>query len=115
MTDITMEKEKIDRFKSILESLVEEIEASLKIGSAMSAVVSLDDPIGRLSRVDALQSQEISLGLQAGVRMRLEMVRRALASIEIGTYGVCAGCKQPIPEARLEAMPETPLCVGCSA
>lgn len=89
----------------MLEHLIEEIEAALKTGRTTSAVVSLDDP----------QSQEISLGLQAGARQRLEMVRRALASIEAGTYGSCAGCKRPIPESRLDALPETPLCVECSA
>ncbi|MDP3541756.1 MAG: TraR/DksA C4-type zinc finger protein [Elusimicrobiota bacterium] len=91
------------------------MEASLSSGRDGTAAVSLDESIGRLSRADALQSQEISLSLQANVRQRLEMVRRALAAIESGTYGACVGCKNPIPEARLEALPETPLCVECSA
>ncbi len=29
-------------------------------------------------------------------------------------YGICVACEKPIAEARLEAMPETPLCVNCS-
>ncbi|MBI3297831.1 MAG: TraR/DksA C4-type zinc finger protein [Elusimicrobia bacterium] len=98
-----------------METLAEELENSLNSGKDLTAVVSLDDPIGRLSRVDALQSQEISLGLKASIRRRLEMVRRALDSISKGTYGVCVACKEPIAEARLEAIPETPLCVECSA
>lgn len=110
-----MEKEKLDRYKHILQRVVEELESSLSAGREETAVVSLDDPIGRLSRADDLQSQEVSLSLQASVRLRLEMARRALASIESGTYGACVGCRNPIPEARLEALPETPLCVECSA
>ena len=110
-----MEKEKLAHHKHILQRIVEELESSLNPGREETAVVSPDDPIGRLSRADALQSQEISLSLQASVRLRLDMVRRALASIESGTYGACVGCKNPIPEARLEALPETPLCVECSA
>jgi DnaK suppressor protein len=109
-----MEKEKIDRFKLILERLAGEMKASLSSGRDGAAVVSLDESIGRLSRAEALQSQEVSLSLRASVRLRLEMVRRALAAIESGNYGACAGCGNPIPEARLEALPETPLCVECS-
>lgn len=37
----------------------------------------------------------------------------ALGRVEAGTYGTCEACGQPIPEARLEAVPEATLCVGC--
>ena len=37
----------------------------------------------------------------------------ALARVEAGTYGICESCGKPIPEARLEAVPEATLCVGC--
>lgn len=110
-----MEKDKLDHYRQVLEYLAEELENSLNAGKDLTAVVSLDDPIGRLSRVDALQSQEMSLGLKDSIRRRLEMVRRALDSISKGAYGVCVSCKQPIAEARLQAIPETPLCVECSA
>jgi len=38
----------------------------------------------------------------------------ALDRIAEGTYGVCGGCGQPIAEARLRALPTTPLCVDCA-
>lgn len=37
----------------------------------------------------------------------------ALARVDAGTYGLCEACGEPIPEARLEAVPEATLCVGC--
>jgi RNA polymerase-binding transcription factor DksA len=39
----------------------------------------------------------------------------ALARIERGTYGACEHCGGEIPEERLEAIPHTRTCVGCSA
>jgi len=39
----------------------------------------------------------------------------ALARIEAGTFGRCEACEQPIMRERLEAMPHTRYCVGCSA
>ncbi|MBI3288005.1 MAG: TraR/DksA C4-type zinc finger protein [Elusimicrobia bacterium] len=109
-----MRKERLNHFKGVLEKLAADLQASLESGRDLTAVVPLDDPIGRLSRTDALQSQEMSLGLKANIRQRLEMVRRALDAVANGSYGTCVGCKRPISELRLEALPETPLCVECA-
>ena len=40
---------------------------------------------------------------------------RAIAKIEDGTYGYCDRCGDPIPAARLEAMPASAHCVTCRA
>jgi len=55
--------------------------------------------------------REIAI-LEAGAGQR-EQVVAALARIEDGTYGVCVDCGQPIAEERLEARPETNLCIRC--
>jgi RNA polymerase-binding transcription factor DksA len=49
--------------------------------------------------------------LEAG----LEQVERALAKLDQGTYGTCDSCGGPIPVKRLEALPESTLCVRCAA
>jgi phage/conjugal plasmid C-4 type zinc finger TraR family protein len=43
---------------------------------------------------------------------RLQQVQEALAK---GTYGVCVDCGQPIPEARLRAVPDAIRCVPCQS
>jgi DnaK suppressor protein len=43
----------------------------------------------------------------------LRAIEEALARIRQGTYGVCVVCKQPISQARLEAVPWTRLCREC--
>lgn len=40
-------------------------------------------------------------------------VTAALDRIEEGAYGVCQGCGEMIPLARLDAVPYTPYCVDC--
>ena len=42
-------------------------------------------------------------------------IKRALAKLDGGTYGLCDGCGDEIPVVRLEAMPATATCVTCSA
>lgn len=38
-------------------------------------------------------------------------IKRALAKLGEGTYGVCDECGEPIPAGRLRAAPESALCV----
>ncbi|PKM98132.1 MAG: molecular chaperone DnaK [Elusimicrobia bacterium HGW-Elusimicrobia-3] len=109
-----MEKEGLEHFKGLLEALASEMAQALAADAGKTDIVSLDESIGRLSRAGALQSQKIAQALQGNLSVRQQMVGAALRRIEDGTYGVCLACKQPIAVKRLEAMPETPLCVNCS-
>ena len=43
----------------------------------------------------------------------LNDINEALKRIEQGTYGFCTHCSKPIAPARLEARPESTLCVDC--
>jgi DnaK suppressor protein len=59
--------------------------------------------------------REIDLYLSAQARATVAEIDRALAKIDDGTYGICEHCGQPIPEARLEALPYAALCVACKS
>jgi DnaK suppressor protein len=43
-----------------------------------------------------------------------EKLQRALAKLEQGSYGQCDRCGGPIAPARLEAAPESVLCIACA-
>lgn len=57
---------------------------------------------------------ELMLGLASNQQKLLQQVNDALARIEDGTYGLCQMCGKPIPQARLEAIPEAELCLNCA-
>ncbi len=57
----------------------------------------------------AIQDARLNLVQSA----RLE-IRKALAKVRIGTYGVCEVCKKPIDLARLKAFPQAVKCFECS-
>lgn len=42
-------------------------------------------------------------------------IRAALQRMRDGTYGVCVRCGEEISQARLETLPDTPLCRNCAA
>jgi RNA polymerase-binding transcription factor DksA len=57
--------------------------------------------------------QDITLGLMESESDELQEVNEALARIKDGSFGLCEGCKKPVPKARLRAIPYTRLCVDC--
>jgi DnaK suppressor protein len=59
--------------------------------------------------------RELDMTLDDNAREALDEVRKALARIEQGTYGVCERCQCEISESRLEAMPTANLCITCKA
>src|SRR6202043_170616 len=56
---------------------------------------------GGTSNVD----RELDLVLSAQARAAAAEIDRALTKIESGNYGLCEQCGQPIPDARLQALP----------
>ena len=44
----------------------------------------------------------------------IRRIRSALQRIETGDYGICVRCGAEISEARLDALPWTPLCRNCA-
>jgi DnaK suppressor protein len=78
--------------------------------------VQLDQArIGRLTRVDAMQQQKMAESHRRRLEMRLQQIKVALEDIEQERYGFCNRCGEPIGIERLDARPESPVCVSCQA
>jgi DnaK suppressor protein len=109
-----MDAGKLEKFRSLLDELAAELRAAISQRDATEAV-QLDSSIGRLSRMDAIQSQQMALALKERQRQQLIRVERAQRSIHDGTYGICKLCGGLIAEERLETQPEATVCVACAA
>jgi DnaK suppressor protein len=59
--------------------------------------------------------RELDLHLSAQAQAAVEEIDAALAKIAEGTYGFCESCGNPVPKARLEALPHARLCVSCKS
>ncbi len=105
--------EQVSRFGQALEALKLELEALIKATRDGTRPVDLDEPIGRLTRMDAIQQQSMSSANRRGHDIRLRQVQQALTSIEQGQFGLCRRCEDPIGAKRLEARPESPYCLDC--
>lgn len=75
--------------------------------------------LGFGKRIGDGTTEAISRITEAGVggtlEARLAKIDRALTKIDEGTYGRCDACGQAIAPGRLEAAPESTLCVQCAA
>ena len=69
---------------------------------------------GRLSRMDAIQLQEMALEQNRRREFEIQRIDAALKRIEDGEFGLCNNCGENIPLKRLEVSPSTPLCLDCA-
>ena len=104
-----------DEFKALLlqhQKDLLEVEAS---GEDASAVVELDQTaVGRLSRMDAMQAQAMSLEIDKRRKIELQRITTALKNLEMGDYGYCSECGDIINPKRLKSNLTVTLCIDCA-
>jgi len=105
----------IEALTARLEALRDALGAALDQSKEGTAVVSLDQPIGRVSRIDALQQQKLAQASRRQQELELGQVRVALAAARSGDYGFCRSCEEPIGFRRLSARPQSPFCLRCQS
>ena len=109
-----MDDRQLQRFQQQLLTLRNELKASLESDSDEGKPVEPDRAIGRLTRQDAMQAQQMALEIKRRNQARLAQVALALERIEQGSYGYCTRCEEEISEARLKVRPEAPICISCA-
>ena len=93
----------LDRIREESDSSEEEREA-----------IAPDVAIGRLSRLDAMQMQEVAKEAERRREERLSQLEFALEQLDSGTYGRCERCGEDIDFARLKVAPEATRCWLCA-
>ena len=77
--------------------------------------VELDQSrVGRLSRIDAMQSQAMSKAIAVRRKQTLTRIGGALERLEDGEFGYCLKCGDEIAVKRLEFDPAAIYCTVCS-
>lgn len=66
-------------------------------------------------RAIELENDPVLEELDVSTLQELNAIQAALGRIEVGTYGICTHCGEPISDRRLEVLPYTATCVGCAA
>jgi len=95
--------EKIERFKKNVETF-----------KKLSQPVEPDNAIGRITRMEAINSKSMNEAALVKSTNTLDKLHRCLKEINDPDFGYCINCEEPIPHKRLLIMPETPFCVKCA-
>lgn len=103
-------------FKALLQQLRNELLSAEASGEAAERTVELDQSrVGRLSRMDAMQAQAMSVETGRRRRVKLRQADLALQRIADGTFGSCHDCGEPIGDGRLRVDPTVLLCIDCAS
>lgn len=108
-----LNKKELKKFQELLEEkrkvVVERARQMLSEGMVLDAN-DLPDEMD-LASSEYIQSFEFRLrGREKSLLNKLDL---ALKKIDDGTFGICEICEEPIGKKRLEARPETSLCIKC--
>ncbi len=99
-------EEDIVRFQSQIEISTAELVGLLRDGSEGAGRDPADVGSANFER-------DAEMSLANNAREMLDQSRLALRHIQLGTYGSCDNCGQPIGKGRLQAFPRATLCVTC--
>jgi len=110
-----MNKVNIEQMKTRLlqqRAELEELEASYK---ESSKPVELDQSkVGRLSRMDAMQGQQLAMEAARRRKLQLVNIEAALRRLKTDEFGYCLECGEEIDCRRLEFDPANTLCIDCA-
>jgi DnaK suppressor protein len=107
--DIEKFRVQLLRMKASLAEVAGTVEESTR-------TVELDQAkVGRLSRMDAMQGQQMAKETARRRELRLARIDGALRRIEAGDFGYCFVCGEPIDRRRLQVDPAATRCIGCQA
>src|SRR5438477_4570180 len=108
-----MSKAQLKKFKDMLEAKRQEIikRAQQTLDEDMTLDANALPDEMDLASSEYLQS--FTFRLRGRENAFLDKIQKALKKIEEGTFGVCEECGEEISVKRLEARPETTLCIRC--
>jgi DnaK suppressor protein len=113
---ILMTKTELEKFRAQLLEQEAALAEMDEVGDESARPIELDQSrMGRLSRIDALQGQQMAQEIERRRQRRLVAIAGALKRIESGEFGHCFVCGEEIAARRLNADPVTTRCIGCAS
>jgi DnaK suppressor protein len=103
-----------NKYLKCLEEALYEVEKYLESSEDAAAAVEPDKGLGRLSRLEAMQDQQLVMEMRRRKKRQLAEIKSAISRLEMGNYGSCIFCGKEISPERLEVSPEAQTCMRCS-
>ena len=113
MDSTGLKKKELKRFREILQQKKAEILKNAKRTLNEDMTLDADDLPDEMDLASSEYLHSFTFRLRGREKTFLKKIDHALAKIEDGTFGICEECEEPISIKRLEARPETTLCIRC--
>jgi DnaK suppressor protein len=108
-----MNKAQLKKFQDLLEAkrldILQRAQQTLSEDMALDA----DDLPDEMDLASSEYLQSFTFRLRGREKMFLDKIQKALDRIQEGKFGECDECGEEISIKRLEARPETTLCIRC--
>ena len=109
-----MEEADLEQFRIDLLRLRTELQDLDESAKDAAKPVELDQAsVGRLTRMDAMQAQQMAQETERRRQQQFTRIEAALHRIESGDYGYCYVCGEEIDIRRLAADPTITRCIKC--
>ena len=108
-----MNKVQLKKFRDLLESKRAEIIKRAQQTLDEDMALDANDLPDEMDLASSEYLQSFTFRLRGREKVFLEKIQKALEKIDAGTFGVCDDCGEKISIKRLEARPETTLCIRC--
>ena len=108
-----MNKTQLKKFKKLLEQKREEIVRRAQQTLEQDMALDSDDLPDEMDLASSEYLQSFTFRLRGREKVFLDKIAKAIEKIDAGTFGVCDDCGEKISIKRLEARPETTLCIRC--
>ena len=100
------------RIKEKIQEAIAVAEKDIASLEELTRPIAPDNAIGRLTRMEAINSRSVNQASLAKARQTLKDLNKSLASMDDPGFGYCMRCEEPISLKRLMIVPETALCVS---
>ena len=106
-----MNKAQLKKFKTMLEEKRDEIVKKAKQTLSEDMMLDANDLPDEMDLASSEYLQSFTFRRRGREKSFLDKIEKALAKIEDGSFGNCEECGEEITMKRLEARPETSLCI----
>jgi DnaK suppressor protein len=112
-SEIAVKKTELKRFKTLLVEKRDEIVKKAKQTLEEDMTLDANDLPDEMDLASSEYLQSFTFRLRGREKVFLDKIEKALRKIEDGSFGTCEECGEEISVKRLEARPETTLCIRC--
>ena len=113
MEATSLKKKDLKRFREILLGKKAELLRNAQKTLTEDMTLDADDLPDEMDLASSEYLQSFTFRLRGREKTFLKKIDHALRKIDDGNFGVCEECEEPISLKRLEARPETTLCIRC--